>query len=101
MDLLTRPVNQRFDRRDQQRIAPFIVIEGPDSAGKTFYSEGLALWLTRQGFAVQGLTFPNNQTPLGRFLKRALREQIPLSTWTHHVLFSLHRWGLLHGPLTC
>ena len=41
---------------------------------------------------MQGLTFPNNQTPLGRFLKRALREQIPLSTLTHHVLFSLHRW---------
>ena len=90
MDLLTRPVNQRFTR--MQRIAPFIVIEGPDSAGKTFHSEGISLWLTKQGFAVQGLTFPNNQTPLGRFLKRALREQIPLSTWTHHVLFSLHRW---------
>ena len=60
--------------------------------GKTFHSDGISLWLTKQGFAVQGLTFLNNQTPLGRFLKRALREQIPLSTWTHHVLFSLHRW---------
>ena len=60
--------------------------------GKTFRSEGVSLWLTKQGLAVQGLTFPNNQTPLGRFLKRALKEQIPLSTWTHHVLFSLHRW---------
>ena len=68
------------------------MIEGPDSAGKTFHSEGISLWLTKQGFAVQGLTFPNNQTPLGRFLKRALREQIPFSTWTHRVLFSLHRW---------
>ena len=92
MDLLTRPVNQRFNRMDQQRLAPFIVTEGPASAGKTFHSEGISLWLTKQGLAVQGLTFPNNQTPLGRFLKRALREQIPLSTWTHHVLFSLHRW---------
>ena len=36
----------------------FIVIEGPDSAGKTFHSEGISLWLTKQGFAVQGLTFP-------------------------------------------
>ena len=92
MDLLTRPVNQRFNRLEQQRLAPFIVIEGRDSVGKTFHSEGISLWLTKQGFAVQGLTFPNNQTPLGRFLKRALREQVPLSTWTHHVLFSLHRW---------
>ena len=55
-------------------------------------TEGISLWLSKQGFAVQTLTFPNNQTPLGRFLKRALLEQIPLSTWTHHVLFSLHRW---------
>ena len=77
MDLLTRPVNQRFNRTDQQRLAPFIVVEGPDSVGKTFHSEGISLWRTKQGFAVQGLTFPNNQAPLGRFLKRALREQIP------------------------
>ena len=68
------------------------VIEGPDSTGKTFHAEGISLWLSKQGFAIQTLTFPNNQTPLGRFLKRALKEQIPLSTWTHHVLFSLHRW---------
>ena len=93
MDLLTKPVKQRFPRPTQQRLAPFIVMEGPDSVGKTFHIEGISLWLTKQGFAVQGLTFPNNQTPLlGRFLKRALREQIALSTWTHHVLFSLHRW---------
>ena len=34
MDLLTRPINQRFARPEQQRIAPFVVIEGPDSTGK-------------------------------------------------------------------
>ena len=92
MDLLTRPINQRFARPEQQRIAPFVVIEGPDSTGKTFHAEGVSLWLSKQVFAIQTLTFPNNQTPLGHFLKRALKEQIPLSTWTHHVLFSLHRW---------
>ena len=92
MDVLMRPINQRFLRPERYRIAPFIVIEGPDFSGKTFHAEGISLWLTKQGFTVQMLTFPNNQTPLGRFLKRALREQIPLSRWTHHVLFSLHRW---------
>ena len=92
MDVLMKPINQRFLRSERHRIAPFIVIEGPDFSGKTFHAEGISLWLTKQGFAVQTLTFPNNQTPLGRFLKRALREQIPLSRWTHHVLFSLHRW---------
>ena len=42
MDLLTRLVNQRFTRTEQQQIAPFIVIEGPDSVGKTFHSEGIS-----------------------------------------------------------
>ena len=92
VDLLTKPINQRFERPEQHRIAPFIVLEGPDFSGKTFHAEAVSLWLTKQGFAVQTLTFPNNQTPLGRFLKRALKEHIPLSMWTHHVLFSLHRW---------
>ena len=85
MDLLTMPVNQRFTRVDHQRIAPFTVIEGPDSSGKTLHSEGISLWLTKQGFAVQGLTSRNNQTPLGRFLKRALREQIHLGFMHHNV----------------
>ena len=101
MELLTRPVNQRFLRPNQQRLAPFIVVEGPHSVGKTCHTEGISLWLTKQGFAVQGLTFPNNQTPLGRFLKRALREQLPLSTLTHHVLFSLHRWEFDPPMWTC
>ena len=91
-DLLTKPINQRFARPEQPRIAPFVVLEGPDFAGKTFHAEGISLWLSKQGFAVQTLTFPNNQTPSGCFLKRALRDHIPLSMWTHHVLFSLHRW---------
>ena len=39
LDLLIRPVNQRFTRIEQQRIAPFIVIEGPDSAGKPFIAK--------------------------------------------------------------
>ena len=89
--LLSKPINQRYERPEQQRIAPFIVLEGPDFSGKTFHAEAISLWLTKQEFAVQTLTFPNNQTPLGRFLKRALKEHIPLSMWTHHVLFSLHR----------
>ena len=92
VDVLMKPINKRFVRPEQHRIAPFIVIEGPDFSGKTFHAEGISLWLTKQGFAVHTLTFPNNQTPLGRFLKRALKEQVPLSMWTHHVLFSLHRW---------
>ena len=92
VDVLMKLINQRFVRPEQHRIAPFIVLEGPDFSGNAFHAEAISLWLTRQGFAVQTLTFPNSQTPLGRFLKRALKEQVPLSMWTHHVLFSLHRW---------
>ena len=92
VDLLTKPIKQRFERPEQHRLAPFIVVEGPDFSGKMFHAEAVSSWLTKQGFAVQTLPFPNNQTPLGRFLKRALREHIPLSMWTHHVMFSLHRW---------
>ena len=91
IDPLTKPINQLV-RPEQSRIPPFVVLEGLDFAGKTFHAEGGSLWLSKQGFAVQTLIFPNNQTPLGRFLKRALREHIPLSMWTHYVLFSLHRW---------
>ena len=68
--MLTKPTNQRFARPEQPRIAPLVVLEGPDYAGKAFHAEGISLWLSKQGFAVQTLTFPNNQTPLGRFLKR-------------------------------
>ena len=64
MDLLTKPINQRFVRTEQQRIPPFIVIEGPDCVGKTFHAEGVSMLLSTKGFAVQTLTFPNNQTPL-------------------------------------
>ena len=53
LDVLMKPINQRFSRPEQHRIAPFIVVEGPDFAGKTFHAEGISLWLTKQGFAVQ------------------------------------------------
>ena len=65
VDVLMKPINQRYDRPEQHRIAPFVVLEGPDFSGKTFHAEAVSLWLTQQGFAVQTLTFPNNQTPLG------------------------------------
>ena len=36
IDVLMKPINQRFMRPEQPRIAPFIVVEGPDFSGKTF-----------------------------------------------------------------
>ena len=64
---IDKPINQRFVRPEQPRIAPFVVLEGPDFAGKTFHAEGVSLWLSKQGFAVQTLIFPSNQTLFGRF----------------------------------
>ena len=34
IDLLMKPINQRFVRPEQPRIALFVVLEGPDFAGK-------------------------------------------------------------------
>ena len=68
LEMLTQPSNQRLKRHTQPRTAPFIVIEGADSLGKALHAEGVAVWLTKRGFAVQKLSCPNNQTQLGRFL---------------------------------
>ena len=92
LEMLTQPSNQRQVRSTQSRTSPFVVIEGADYVGKAFHAEGVAAWLAECGVAIQKLTFPNNQTHLGRFLQRALKEQIPLTTWTHHIFFSLHTW---------
>ena len=76
LDMLLQPSNQRQIRPTQPGTAPFVVIEGAEYVGKTFHTEGVASWLAERGFL---FTFHNNQTHLGRFLKRALKEQIPLS----------------------
>ena len=79
LEMLIRPSNRRFPRAIQPKVAPFVVIEGIDSSGKT----------------VRVIAFPNNLTPLGRFLKHILQTGSRLECWTQHILFSLHRWEMM------
>ena len=95
LEMLTKPSNRRSPRPTQPKRAPFVVIEGIDSSGKTTHVEALAAALSHLQYPVRVITFPNNQTPLGRFLKHILQKGSQLECWTQHVLFSLHRWELL------
>ena len=90
--MLTRPSNRRCTRPNSPKRAPFIVLEGNDASGKTAHAEAVSQALCEQGLPVQRLIFPNNRTPLGRFLKQKIQECSDLDTWVLHILFSLHRW---------
>ena len=93
--LLTQPANSRLEKPQTIRKAPFVVIEGIDACGKTHHMEPILQELARLEYATQTLIFPNNRTPLGRFLKRQVQEIHPYNPWLQHVLFSLHRWELM------
>ena len=95
LEMLIRPSNRRFPRTMQPKVAPFVVIEGIDSSGKTTHVEALAAALSQLQYSVRVITFPNNLTPLGRFLKHILQTGSQLECWTQHILFSLHRWEMM------
>ena len=95
LEMLIRPSNRRFPRTTQPKGAPFVVIEGIDSSGKTTHVEALAAALSQMQYSVRVITFPNNLTPLGRFLKHILQTGSQLECWTQHILFSLHRWEMM------
>ena len=95
LEMLIRPSNRRFPRTMQPKVAPFVVIKGIDSSGKTTHVEALAAALSQLRYSVRVITFPNNLTPLGRFLKHILQTGSQLECWTQHILFSLHRWEMM------
>ena len=68
-----------------------MVVEGIDSSGKTTHVEAIANALAHLHYPVRVITFPNNLTPLGRFLKHILQ----MECWTQHILFSLRRWEMV------
>ena len=51
----------------------FIVFEGMDGSGKTFHLDAVKEALLSRGGAIHSVVFPNNRTPLGRFLKDCLQ----------------------------
>ena len=95
LEMLIRPSNRRFPRTTRPKLAPFVVIEGIDSSGKTTHVDALAATLSQLQYSVRVITFPNNLTPLGSFLKHILQTGSSLECWTQHVLFSLHRWEMM------
>ena len=95
LEMLIKPSNRRFPRTIQPKKAPFVVIEGIDSSGKTTHVEAIAAALSHLQYSVRVITFPNGLTPLGRFLKHILQTGSQLECWTQHILFSLHRWEMV------
>ena len=95
LEMLIKPSNRRFPRTTKPKMAPFTVIEGIDSSGKTTHLEAVATALSQQRSSVRIITFPDILTPLGRFLKHVLQTGSYLECWTHHILFSLHRWDVM------
>ena len=94
--MLLKPSNRRSPRTTQPKWAPFVVVEGIDSSGKTTHAEAIANALAHLHYSVRVITFPNNLTPLGRFLKHILQEGITNGNVGHsNILFSLHRWEMV------
>ena len=95
LEMLLKPSNRRSPRTTKPKRAPFVVVEGIDSSGKTTHVEAIANALAHLHYSVRVLTFPNNLTPLGRFLKHILQKGSQMECWTQHILFSLHRWEMV------
>ena len=94
-DFLKACANRRIPRTSKPKRVPFVVIEGIDSSGKTTHIEAVATALSQQQYPVRVIAFPNDLTPLGRFLKHILQMGSSLECWTQHILFSLHRWEIM------
>ena len=73
LETLLKPSNRRTPRTTQPKGAPFVVVEGLDSSGKTTHVEAIVSALAHLHYSVRVFTFPNNLTPLGRFLKHILQ----------------------------
>ena len=93
--MLLKPSNRRLPRTTKPKGAPFVVVEGIDSSGKTTHVEAIANALAHLHYSVRVITFPNNLTPLGRFLKHILQKGSQMECWTQRILFSLHRWEMV------
>ena len=94
LEMLLKPSNRRLPRTTKPKGAPFVVVEGIDSSGKTTHVEAIANAMAHLHYSVRVITFPN-LTPLGRFLKHILQKGSQMECWTQHILFSLHRWEMV------
>ena len=67
-----QPSITREGRMTGPRQGLFIVFEGIDGSGKTFHLDAVKEALIARSRAIHTVVFPNNRTPLGRFLKDCL-----------------------------
>ena len=95
LNQLLRPSVLRGRRMSGPRQGLFIVFEGIDGSGKTFHLDAVKDALISQSRAIHSVVFPNNRTPLGRFLKDCLSRGQSFTAWTYHVLFAIHRWEFM------
>ncbi len=73
-------------------VAPFIVIEGIDGAGKTTQLKQLHQWMEAwYGCSVHTTGEPTNR-PIGRLLKEALQRRVELDGVCHALLFAADRF---------
>ena len=62
LEMLLKPSNRRSPRTTKPKRAPFVVVEGIDSSGKTTHVEAVANALAHLHYSVRVITFPNNLT---------------------------------------
>ena len=95
LNQLLQPSVSRGRRMTGHRQGLFLVFEGIDGSGKTFHLDAVKDALISRSRAVHSVIFPNNRTPLGRFLKDCLNKGRSFTAWTYHVLFAIHRWEFM------
>ena len=91
------PSNRRPPRTTKSKKAPFVVVEGIDSSGKTTHVEAIANALAHLHYSGKVITFPNSLTPLGRFSEAYFAEGIAAEMLDSTYLVSLHRWEMVDG----
>src|SRR5205809_4314606 len=72
----------------------FIVLEGLDHSGKTTQCKCLVERLTKEGYKVESMRFPDRTTPIGKLIDTHLKSDVELSDEAIHLLFSANRWEL-------
>ena len=89
LEMLIKPSNRRFPRTTQPKKAPFVVIEGIDSSGKTTHVEAIAAALSHLQYSVRVVTFPNNSNPIGKIPETHLANRFPVGMLdTTYIVFT-------------
>ncbi len=69
-----------------------VVIEGSDKAGKATQSTMLAERLSKEGFTVAVMSFPDYSTPIGNEIRAFLKEEKNCPLPVRHMLLAANRW---------